>query len=132
MTYPEIVSLVSRGELLPPFQSLPDRLCYGCLATLKTEYEQHGLDEKRVKTGKREIRRAHEEASEAFRLYMAVYKEYNDNRIRAGGIIRNVLDGVKAGNPDYKTLFLMAVDCIGLINADNVTVKLIRDAVNFH
>ena len=132
MTYPEIVSLVSRGEPLPPFQSLPDRLCYGCLATLKTEYEQHGLDEKRVKTGKREIRRAHEEASEAFRLYMAVYKEYNDNRIRAGGIIRNVLDGVKAGNPDYKTLFLMAVDCIGLINADNVTVKLIRDAVNFH
>ncbi len=132
MTYLDIVSFVSRGEPLPPFQSLPDRLCYGCLATLKTEYEQHGLDEKRVKTGKREIRRAHEEASEAFRLYMAVYKEYNDNRIRAGGIIRNVLDGVKAGNPDYKTLFLMAVDCIGLINADNVTVKLIRDAVNFH
>ena len=54
MTYPEIVSLVSRGEPLPPFQSLPDRLCYGCLATLKTEYEQHELDEKRVKAGKRE------------------------------------------------------------------------------
>lgn len=131
MTYPEIVSLVSRGEPLPPFQSLPDRLCYGCLATLKTEYEQHGLDEKRVKAGKRDIRRAHEEASEAFRQYMAVYKEYNDNRIRACGIIRNILAGVTTGNPDYKALFLMAVDCIGLINDDDITVKLIRDAVNF-
>lgn len=131
MTYPEIVSLVSRGEPLPPFQSLPDRLCYGCLAALKTEYEQHGLDEKRVKAGKRDIRRAHEEASEAFRQYMAVYKEYNDNRIRAGGIIRNILAGVTTGNPDYKALFLMAVDCIGLINDDDITVKLIRDAVNF-
>lgn len=130
MTYLDIVSFVSRGEPLPPFQSLPDRLCYGCLATLKTEYEQHGLDEKRVKTGKREIRRAHEEASEAFRLYMAVYKEYNDNRMRAGEIIRNILAGVTTGNPGYKALFLMAVDCIGLINADDVTVKLIRDAVN--
>lgn len=131
MTYPEIVSLVSRGEPLPPFQSLPDRLCYGCLATLKTEYEQHGLDEKRVKAGKRDIRRAHEEASEAFRQYMAVYKEYNDNQIRACGIIRNILAGVTTGNPDYKALFLMAVDCIGLINDDDITVKLIRDAVNF-
>lgn len=131
MTYPEIVSLVSRGEPLPPFQSLPDRLCYGCLATLKTEYEQHGLDEKRVKAGKRDIRRAHEEASEAFRQYMAVYKEYNDNRIRAGGIIRNILAVVTTGNPDYKALFLMAVHCIGLINDDDVTVKLIRDAINF-
>lgn len=131
MTYPEIVSLVSRGEPLPPFQSLPDRLCYGCLATLKTEYEQHGLDEKRVKAGKRDIRRAHEEASEAFRQYMAVYKEYNDNQIRAGGITRNILAGVTTGNPDYKALFLMAVHCIGLINDDDVTVKLILDAVNF-
>ena len=131
MTYPEIVSLVSRGEPLPPFQSLPDRLCYGCLATLKTEYEQHGLDEKRVTAGKRDLRRAHEEASEAFRQYMAVYKEYNDNQIRAGGIIRNILAGVTTGNPDYKALFLMAVHCIGLINDDDVTVKLILDAVNF-
>ena len=130
MTYPEIVSLVSRSEPLPPFQSLPDRLCYGCLAALKAEYEQHGLDEKRVKAGKRDIRRAHEEASEAFRQYMAVYKEYNDNRTRAGGIIQNILNGVTMGNTDYKALFLMAVDCIGLINDDDVTVKLIRDAVN--
>ena len=119
MTYKEILMLVSRNEALPPFQTLPDRLCYESLAKLKADYELSGLDEKQVKIRKQDIRRAQ---------YMAVYREYNDNSRKTGGILREILSGTKEKPQDYKKLFLLAVDCIGLIRNDDVTVRAIKEA----
>ena len=128
MTYKEILMLVSRNEALPPFQTLPDRLCYESLAKLKADYELSGLDEKQVKIRKQDIRRAHEEYTEAYRQYMAVYREYNDNSRKTGGILREILSGTKEKPQEYKKLFLLAVDCIGLIRNDDVTVRAIKEA----
>lgn len=128
MTYKEILMLVSRNEALPPFQTLPNRLCYESLAKLKADYELSGLDEKQVKIRKQDIRRAHEEYTEAYRQYMAVYREYNDNSRKTGGILREILSGAKENPRDYKNLFLLAVDCIGLMRNDDVTVRLIKEA----
>lgn len=130
MTYKEILMLVSRNEALPPFQSLPDRLCYESLAKLKADYELSGLDEKQVKIRKQDIRRAHEEYTEAYRQYMAVYREYNDNSRKTGGILREILSGTKEKPQDYKKLFLLAVDCIGIMRNDDVTVKAIKEATD--
>lgn len=105
MTYKEILMLVSRNEALPPFQTLPDRLCYESLAKLKADYELSGLDEKQVKIRKQDIRRAHEEYTEAYRQYMAVYREYNDNSRKTGGILREILSGTKKNLRIIKSYF---------------------------
>ena len=78
MTYAEIHTLAAHGDPLPPVQSLPDRACYESLCCLKRLYELTGLDEKTVRVRKQDIRRAHEEAAQAFRQYMAVYRAYNE------------------------------------------------------
>ena len=128
MTYKEILMLVSRNEALPPFQSLPDRLCYESLAKLKADYELVGLEKKQAKIRKQDIQRAHEEYTEAYQRYIAVYREYNDNSRKTCGILREILSGTKEKPQDYKKLFLLAVDCIGLMRNDDVTVRAIKEA----
>lgn len=130
MTYKEILTLVGKNESLPPFQSLSDRLCYENLAKLKADYELSGLDEKQVKIRKQDIRRAHEEYTEAYQQYMAVYREYNDNSRKTGGKLKEILIGMKEKHQDYKKLFLLAVDCIGLMQNDDMIVKAIKEAAN--
>lgn len=129
MTYQELVALAAHEQPLPLFQSLPDRLCYDCLVCLKEEYDRGKLDEKRVRARKLEIRRAHQEAAEAFRQYMAVCKEYNDHRVMVGQYIQAILKGMKDPKPDYRALLLTALDCIGTLENDDTAVRKIREAV---
>ena len=129
MTYQELVSLAAHERPLPPFQPLPDRLCYDCLVCLKGEYDRGALDEKQVRTRKMEIRQAHQEATEAFRQYMAVYKAYNNHRVKVGQYIKEILDGLKGPKPDYKALLLTAVDCIGTLENDDTAARKIRESV---
>lgn len=127
MTYQEIHGLVSHGEKLPPFQSLPDKLCYECLSSLKRQYEQAGIDERRLRVGKQVVRRSHEEYTRAFRQYMAVYKEYNDNCLKTGQAMKAIWDGLNEERPDYQALFLMAIDCIGRMQHDESVVRMVRE-----
>lgn len=129
MTYQELVALAAHERPLPPFQALPDRLCYDCLVCLKEEYDRGKLDEKRVRARKLEIRRAHQEAAEAFRQYMAVCKAYNDHRIKVGQYIQEILKGMKDPEPDYRALLLTAVECIGALENDDTALRKIREAV---
>ena len=129
MTYREILTLVSKGEPLPLFQTLADRLCYESLAKLKAEYELAGLGEKQVKIRKQEIRRAHEVYTEAHRQYLAVYREYNENCRRVGGEIREILEGLKRPSPDYPQLFQKAMNCLGILCNDSAAPQIVREAM---
>ena len=71
--------------------------------------------------------RSHEEYAGAFRQYMAVYREYCDNSLKAGQDVRAMLEGLKAENPDWRGLFLLAVACIGRMQHDEATVRMIRE-----
>ena len=127
MTFQEIHHLVAHGEGLPPFQSLPDRLCYESLAKLKADYELTGADSKLVRIRKQDIRRAHEEFTEAHRQYMAVYKEYSDNCLKTGQDIKAILAGLNAENLDYRQLFALAVQCIDRMTHDEAFVRMVRE-----
>lgn len=127
MTYTEIHTLVAHGEPLPLFSSLPDRLCYEGLCMLKEKYEKGSLDEKGLRRFKQEVRLSHEEYTGAFQQYMAIYREYCDNALKSGQDIRNMLEGMEAKDPDWKALFLLAVGCIGRLQHDEATVRMIRD-----
>ena len=132
MTYKEILSLVGSGDCLPPFQSLPDRMCYESLSKLKSEYELLGLDEKQVRVRKQDIRRAYEESAEAYKQYMGVYAEYNRNSQLCGSMVKQMMEGAKEQDPDYKSLFLMAVKCIGIMSNDSVTPEIIKKILEGH
>ena len=127
MTYADIHTLAARGEALPPFSSLPDRLCYEELCMLKEKYERGELDEKGLRRLKQVVRRSYEEYDGAFRQYMAVYREYCDNSLKTGQDVRAMLEGLKAENPDWRGLFLLAVACIGRMQHDEAAVRLIRE-----
>lgn len=127
MTYADIHTLAARGEALPPFSSLPDRLCYEGLCMLKGKYERGELDEKGLRRLKQEARRSYEEYEGAFRQYMAVYREYCDNSLKTGQDVRAMLEGLKAEKPDWRGLFLLAVACIGRMQHDEATVRMIRE-----
>lgn len=126
MSYEEIHTAVARGQELPPFRTLPEKLCYECLVNLKHAFENGRMDEHQVRVGKQDIRRAFAKDSEAYRQYMAVYREYNDNSGKAGGYIREIIQGLKQDRPDYETLLQLAMDCIGRLCNDTVTPKLAR------
>ena len=127
MSYEEIHIAVAHGENLPPFRALPEKLCYGCLQNLKYAFECGALDEKQVRTGKQDIRRAYADDSKAYRQYMAVYQEYNENSIVAGGFIREIILELNQDKPDYKTLFHMAMECIGQMKNETVTAALAKE-----
>lgn len=126
MTYAEIHTLAAHGDPLPPFQSLPDRACYESLCCLKHLYELTGLDEKTVRVRKQDIRRAHEEAAQAFRQYMAVYRAYSGNSRAAGQAVREMAQALEGGSPDYKALFWLAAGVIAKLTGDDVMVNVLR------
>ena len=101
MTYTEIHTLAARGDPLPPFQPMPDRACYESLCCLRRLYELAVLDEKAVRVRKQEIRRAHEEAAEAFGQYIAVARAYSGNSRAAGQAVREMVRALEGGNADY-------------------------------
>ena len=124
MSYEEIHKAAAHAEELPPFPTLPERLCYACLENLKQAFEEGRLEPSRVRAEKQDIRRAYAQECEAYRQYMAVYREYNDNSRKAGGIIRDILHGLEQDEPDYKKLFLLAMACIGKMKNDTVVPML--------
>ena len=126
MTYTEIHTLVAHGEPLPLFSSLPDRLCYEGLCMLKEKYEHGSLDEKGLRRFKQEVRLSHEEYTGAFQQYMAVYKEYSDNSMKIGQDMKAILNGLDEKNPNYRELFLLAINCIGRMQHDEHVVRMIR------
>ena len=126
MTNAEIHTLAAHGDPLPPFQSLPDRACYESLCCLRRLYEITGLDEKAVRVRKQDIRRAHGEASEAFRQYMAVYRTYSDNSRAAGQAVREMVQALEGGNADYEALFWLAAGVIGKLTNDSVMPDALR------
>ena len=130
MSYEEIHTAVAHGESLPPFRTLPEKLCCECLVNLKHAFENGRMDEHQVRVGKQDIRRAYAEDSESYQQYMAVYREYNDNSGKAGGCIREILQGLKQDNPDYEALFQLAMDCIGRLCNDTVTPMLAKTMSN--
>ena len=126
MTYAEIHTLAAHGDPLPPFMPLPDRACYESLCCLKRQYELTGLDEKAVRVRKQDIRRAHEEAAEAFRQYMAVYREYSDSSRAAGQAVREMAQALADGSPDYEALFWLAAGVIARLTNDSVMLDVLR------
>lgn len=126
MTYAEIHTLAAHGDPLPPFQSLPDRACYESLCCLRRLYEITGLDEKAVRVRKQEIRRAHEEAAEAFGQYIAVARAYSGNSRAAGQAVREMVRALEGGNADYEALFWLAAGVIGKLTNDSVLPDALR------
>lgn len=94
---------------------------------LKEKYEQGSLDEKGLRRFKQEVRLSHEEYTGAFQQYMAVYKEYSDNSMKTGQDMKAILNGLDEKNPDYRELFLLAINCIGKMQHDEHIVRMIRD-----
>lgn len=132
MTYGEIHARAAHGEGLPPFASLPDRLCWEWLRTLKAKYERGELDEKGLRRLKQEARLAHAEYTEAFGQYMAVYREYSGNCRENGQAVRAILEGLAAEEPDWKALFVLAAGCIGRMLHDETTAQLLRERMKTH
>lgn len=132
MTYGEIHARAARSEELPPFASLPDRLCWEWLSALKGKYERGELDEKRLRRFKQETRLAHAEYTEAFERYMAVYREYSDHCRENGRAVQAILAGLEAAEPDWRALFLLAADCLGRTLHDETTARLLRERGKGH
>ena len=126
MSYEEIHTAAARNQELPPFRTLPEKLCYECLSNLKHAFEIGQMDEHQVRVGKQDIRRAYAQDGELYQQYMAVYREYNENSGKAGGCIREIVQGLKQGSPDYAALLQLAMDCIGRLCNDMVTPMLAR------
>ena len=126
MTYTEIHTLAARGDPLPPFQPMPDRACYESLCCLRRLYELAVLDEKAVRVRKQEIRRALEEAAEAFGQYIAVARAYSGNSRAAGQAVREMVRALEGGNADYEALFWLAAGVIARLTNDSVMLDVLR------
>lgn len=132
MTYGEIHARAARSEELPPFASLPDRLCWEWLRTLKANYERGELDEKGLRRLKQEARLAHADYTEGFERYMAVCREYSDHCRENGQAVRAILAGLEAAEPDWRALFGLAADCLGRTLHDETTARLLRERGKGH
>lgn len=130
MSYEEIHTAAARNQELPPFRTLPEKLCYGCLVKLKQAFESGRMEEAQVRAGKQDIQRAYAQDSETYRQYMSVYRAYVENSGKAGGYIWEILQGLKQDNPDYEALFQLAMDCIGRLCNDTVTPMLAKTMSN--
>lgn len=114
MEFSEILHLAAQGRELPPFQSLPDRLCWQSLSALRRAYDHGEADAERVKWEKQELRRAHAEYTEAYRQYVEAYREYGARRVRAGGKVRELLEAKKAEPGNYRRQARLAAQALAL------------------
>lgn len=57
-----------------------------------------------------------------------VYKQYQQNKVRSGQLITDIIKGVKAGESMYK-LLLKAVECISLMTGDSLFLTATREDI---
>ena len=79
-------------------------------------------------TGAKKLINAYQAEEADSRRAAAVYKTYQDNIKRAGTLRTEIIKGVQRGE-SKTSLFLKAVEVIGLMTNDNVFVQQVKDDV---
>lgn len=129
MTFNELLAAACGKIEMPPFPTLPERMCFAALRNVRCDWLEKRIDDKQAAVEKRDIRRAYDEAAEAHQQHVAVYRTYCQRSKQAGGIIRDIVVALKADSPDYKALLEKAMDCIGVLCNEHVSACVIRDQI---
>lgn len=118
MTPKEIEILAHDNRPMPEFLSFTDVCLYQAFANLYSRLNMKRIVRDQAKSEKQRILKAYAQMKSENERYMAVYKERQDNIVRAGSLLSDI-----EKSHDVCDIALRACECIGLMTGDREFAK---------